>query len=59
MFESFRFPYAVIHAYRKRGVKYALDLALRCATGFVTRDDAQRWLTHILHSKAYRSESDV
>ncbi len=59
MFEYFRFPYAVIHAYRKRGVKYAVDLALRTATRNVTREDAQRWVIHILHSRVYRSEQDV
>ena len=54
MFDHFRFPYAVIYLYRKRGAVAAIDLAVKTANVHVTRDDAHAWLSYILRSPAYK-----
>ena len=58
MYDHFRFPFAVIYAYRKYGFRAALDMAMRSAKVPVTENDARNWINYLLRSPAYKGYSD-
>jgi len=58
MYDRFRFPFAVIYAYRKRGFRAALDMAIKSAKVPVSETEARAWIAHILSSPVYRGYND-
>lgn len=54
MNSAFRFPFAIMYYYRKRGMAYAITQAVACAVRPVTRDDAASWINYVVRSKLYQ-----
>lgn len=58
MFDMFRFPYAIIYAFRKRGMRDAVAKAIAYATRPVAHDDAAAWVRYVISSPIYQKHSE-